>query len=50
MTETIKRKANKEQRPKREQEPMAHSQATVEQLAELQKHFNENYHVDNKKR
>jgi hypothetical protein len=43
MTETIIKKANKPVKEKKEEASQKASVATIEQLLELQKHFNENY-------
>jgi hypothetical protein len=43
MTETIIKKANKPAKEKKEEAKQKPSVATLEQLLELQKHFNENY-------
>jgi hypothetical protein len=43
MIEIIKRKPNKEQGSKKKEEPKKFDMATIEQLEELRKHFNENY-------
>jgi len=44
MTETIVRKNNKPAQEKKEEAvTQAPAKATIEQLLELQKHFNENY-------
>lgn len=43
MTDTIKKKQNKEQGSHKKEEPKPFTKATMEQLLELQKHINENY-------
>jgi hypothetical protein len=43
MTEIITKKINKPAKEKKEEAKQKPSVATMEQLLELQKHFNENY-------
>jgi hypothetical protein len=43
MTETITKKVNKPFKEKKEEAAQKPVMATMEQLLELQKHFNENY-------
>jgi hypothetical protein len=47
MTDTIKRKQNREQGSHKKEEPRPFTKATIEQLLELQKHINENYSQNN---
>jgi hypothetical protein len=43
MTETTIKKINKPTKEKKEETPRKSAMATIEQLLELQKHFNENF-------